>query len=188
MQPFTHCVRRKHVMAASIDVSRDAQLRDIEASFQACNENFTLKSLQHPNKPEVTAKDSYPVLPDVDIWANQYDLFRFSERPGERPVNVCPFFLYICIFSIDYILYYIINQVEDPRLDCAILRPMKTEHDSFLAFYLTEDDEQALKFKNTRFELLPYEVPENEEVITMSILINNLHTDLMLGNNIPIHA
>jgi len=130
----------KHVMVASIDVSRDAQLRDIEASFQACNENFSLESLQHPNKPNVTAVESYAVLPDVDIWANQYDLFRFSERPGERSVDV-----------------------DDPRLNCAILRPMKTEHDSFLAFYLTEDDEQALKFKETRFDLSPYEVPESEE-------------------------
>ena len=79
-------------MVASIDVSREAQLRDIEASFQACNENFSLESLQHPNKANVTAVESYAVLPDVDIWANQYDLFRFSERPGERPVDVCPFF------------------------------------------------------------------------------------------------
>jgi len=86
---FALC-RRKHVMAASIDVSREAQLRDIETSFQACNENFSLESLQHPNKPNVTAVESYAVLPDVDIWANQYDLFRFSERPGERPVDVCP--------------------------------------------------------------------------------------------------
>jgi RNA polymerase II-associated factor 1 len=76
-------------MVASIDVSREAQLRDIEASFQACNEKFSLESLQHPNKPNVTALESYAVLPDVDIWANQYDLFRFSERPGERPVDVC---------------------------------------------------------------------------------------------------
>ena len=83
----------------------------------------------------------------------------------------------------------LINQVEDPRLDCAILRPMKTEHDSFLAFYLTEDDEQALKFKETRFDLSPYEVPENEEVSsTMFIPIQNIHADLTLGNNIPIHA
>ena len=83
--------RRKHVMVASIDVSREAQLRDIEASFQACNENFNLESLQHPNKPTVTAVESYAVLPDVDIWGNQYDLFRFSERPGERPIDVCSF-------------------------------------------------------------------------------------------------
>ena len=148
-------------MVASIDVSRDAQLCDIEASFQACNENFFLESLKHPNKPNITAMESYAVLPDVDIWANQYDLFKFSERPGERPVDVRPFLPYT-LTSLILILY--INQVDDPRLDCAILRPMKTEHDSFLAFYLTEDNEQALKFKETRFDLTPYEVPESEEV------------------------
>ena len=91
-------------MVASIDVSRDAQLRDIEASFQACNENFSLESLKHPNKPNVTAVESYPVLPDVDIWANQYDLFRFSERPGERSVDVCPFLSYT-LTSLILILY-----------------------------------------------------------------------------------
>lgn len=80
--------QRKHVIAAPIDVSREAQLRDIEASFAECNDNFSLEQLEHPNKPGVTALDSYPILPDVDIWANQYDLFRFSERPGDRPVDV----------------------------------------------------------------------------------------------------
>ena len=79
----------------------------------------------------------------------------------ERPVDVCPFFPYN-LTSLILILY--INQVYDPRLDCAILRPMKTKHDSFLAFYLTEGNEQALKFKKTRFDLSPYEVPESEEV------------------------
>ena len=66
---------------------------------------------------------------------------------------------------------------------------MKTEHDSFLAFYLTEDDEQALKFKETRFDLSPYEVPENEEVSgAIFIPIKEMHADLTLGNNISIHA
>ena len=41
---------------------------------------------------------------------------------------------------------------------------MKSDHDSFLAYYLTQDDESALKFKQTRFGLLPYEVPEDQEV------------------------
>ena len=72
-----------------------------------------------------------------------------------------------------FLILILYNQVEDPRLDCAILRPMKTEHDSFLAFYLTEDDEQALKFKETRFDLSPYEVPENEEVSTMFYTYKN---------------
>lgn len=78
----------KQAVSAPIDVSREAQLRDIEASFAACNEGFSLETIQHPNKPNVTAVESYPVLPDADIWANQYDLFRFSERPGDRPVDV----------------------------------------------------------------------------------------------------
>lgn len=54
--------------------------------------------------------------------------------------------------------------MDDPRLDCAILRPMKSDHDSFLAYYLTQDDESALKFKQTRFALNPYEIPEEKEV------------------------
>ncbi|KAE9392324.1 hypothetical protein BT96DRAFT_924805 [Gymnopus androsaceus JB14] len=130
----------KHVALPPIDVSREAQLRDIEASFAACNDNFSLEGLRHPNKPNVTAVESYEILPDSEIWANQYDLFRFAERPGERA-----------------------GDVEDPRLDCAILRPMKSDHDSFLAYYLTEQDEGALKFKATRSSLQPYEVPDNEE-------------------------
>jgi RNA polymerase II-associated factor 1 len=64
---------------------------------------------------------------------------------------------------------------------------MKTEHDSFLAFYLTEDNESALKFKETRFDLSPYEVPENEEVSSVFISVK-MHTDQTLGNNIPFHA
>ena len=41
---------------------------------------------------------------------------------------------------------------------------MKTEYDAFLAFYLTQDDESALRFKEKRFESGPYEVPHDEEV------------------------
>ncbi|EIW79101.1 hypothetical protein CONPUDRAFT_59133, partial [Coniophora puteana RWD-64-598 SS2] len=112
-----------------IDVSRAAQLRDIEASFSTCNDpsSFDLATLQHPNKPGVTAVESYEIFPDADIWANAYDLFRFNERPGERPLDA-----------------------EDPRLDCAILRPMESDGDHFLAYYLTKDDESAITFKESR--------------------------------------
>ncbi len=47
--------------------------------------------------------------------------------------------------------------MEDPRLDCAILRPMKSEHDSFLSYYLTPDDKTAFTFKENRSKLQPYE-------------------------------
>jgi RNA polymerase II-associated factor 1 len=79
---------RKYTISDTIDVSPSAQIRDIEASFAACNDAFSISSIHHPNKPKVTAVDSYEIFPDVDIWANAYDLFRFSERPGERSIDV----------------------------------------------------------------------------------------------------
>ncbi|KAF8556690.1 Paf1-domain-containing protein [Imleria badia] len=113
----------------NIDVSRSAQLRDIEVSFAACNDpsQFDLSTLRHPNKQGITAVESFEIYPDADIWANAYDLFRFSERPGDKPIDV-----------------------EDPRLDCAILRPMESDGDHFLAYHLTKDDESALEFKERR--------------------------------------
>ncbi|KAH7885866.1 RNA polymerase II-associated [Phlebopus sp. FC_14] len=135
-----------------IDVSRPAQLRDIEASFAACNDppQFSLSTLRHPNKPGVTAVESYEVFPDVDIWANAYDLFRFSERPGER-------------------------SMEDPRLDCAILRPMESDGDHFLAYYLTKDDEAALSFKANRQEgALPE--PDEESKATAFHFVRDYET------------
>lgn len=76
-------------MESIIDVSRSAQIRDIEASFAASSDDkFDLSTLRHPNKPNITAVESFEIFPDAEIWANAYDLFRFSERPGERPVEV----------------------------------------------------------------------------------------------------
>jgi RNA polymerase II-associated factor 1 len=85
---ISHLITRKHIISTPIDVSRSAQIRDIEASFDACNEGFSSLSLRHPNKPNVTVAESYEIFPDADIWPNAYDLFRFSERPGERLVDV----------------------------------------------------------------------------------------------------
>ncbi|KAF8130582.1 RNA polymerase II-associated [Boletus edulis] len=117
-----------------IDVSRSAQLRDIEASFAACNDpsHFDLSTLRHPNKQAVIAVESFEIFPDADIWANAYDLFRFNERPGDKPIDV-----------------------EDPRVDCAILRPMESDGDHFLSYYLTKDDESALEFKERRRNSAP---------------------------------
>ncbi|TCD69476.1 hypothetical protein EIP91_007602 [Steccherinum ochraceum] len=128
----------KHAPLAPIDVSRGAQILTIESSFAAADE-LDLSTLKHPNKPKVTAVESYEMLPDAEIWANAYDLFRFSERPGDRPA-----------------------EAEDPRLDCAILRPMESEGDHFLAYYLTKEDEAAIQFKEERMARDP-NAPEEDE-------------------------
>ena len=54
-------------------------------------------------------------------------------------------------------------QRDDPRLDCAILRPMESDGDHFLAYYLTKDDETAIQFKEERLARSPY-APEEDEV------------------------
>ncbi|KAI0339481.1 hypothetical protein BDW22DRAFT_1409092 [Trametopsis cervina] len=118
----------KYIPEASIDVSHAAQIKDIEASF-ASLEDFDLTALKHPNKRNVTAVESFEVLPDADIWANAYDLFRFSERPGDRARPL---------------------EEDDPRLDCAVLRPMESDGDHFLAYYLTKEDQTAVEFKEAR--------------------------------------
>ncbi|KAI9062578.1 RNA polymerase II-associated [Trametes sanguinea] len=128
----------KQAQDNTIDISRDAQLRDIEASFAAV-EDSDLPSLRHPTKPELTAVEAFEVFPDSEIWANAYDLFRFSERPGDRPPDA-----------------------EDPRLDCAVLRPMEADGEHFLAYYLTKEDEDAIEFKRNRLARSPDDPPEEE--------------------------
>ena len=71
-----------------MDVSRDAQLASIDSSFVAARAADSLGTLRHPTKPRLRAVATYEVLPDADVWANAYDLFRFSERPGERGPEV----------------------------------------------------------------------------------------------------
>ncbi|KAI0316020.1 RNA polymerase II-associated [Amylostereum chailletii] len=109
------------------DVSPAAQLRSIEASFANAAAFEDVSTLQHPTKRGVTAVASYEVLPDVSIWPNAYDLFRFSERPGERG-----------------------PETDDPRLDCAVMRPMESDGEHFLAYYLTKEDEDAMRSKQVR--------------------------------------
>lgn len=82
---------RKINPAASVDISTEAQISNIEKSFNKVNEDFDLSKLECPGKPHLKALDSWEVFPDTEIWANAYDLFKFSERPGDRPIEVCAF-------------------------------------------------------------------------------------------------
>ncbi|KDQ13008.1 hypothetical protein BOTBODRAFT_175885 [Botryobasidium botryosum FD-172 SS1] len=124
-------ISEKPAYDAPIDVSRTAQIRDIEASFDAC-QSLDLSKLKHPSNPRLTAVEVFDILPDAEIWANEYDLFKFAERPGER----------------------LLDQ-PDSRLDCAILRPMESDGDHFLAYYLTKEDAEAEEFKSRRRVSLP---------------------------------
>ncbi|KAN0113856.1 RNA polymerase II-associated [Russula decolorans] len=127
----------------AVDISREAQLASIENSFAAARSTEQLSSLRHPTKPRLRAVSTYEVLPDSDVWANAYDLFRFSERPGERG-----------------------PELDDPRLDCAIMRPMESDGDHFLTYYLTKDDDAAEEFKDSRADPRGIDSLQEEEEAT----------------------
>ncbi|KAG8944842.1 hypothetical protein FRC04_001375 [Tulasnella sp. 424] len=126
--PSTHDM--KPAMDVPVDTSIPAQILSIERTFPpADQETIDLTKLKHPTKPDVTAVETYEFLPDSDLWANMYDVFRFAERPGERPLDQ-----------------------SDPRLDCAILRPQESDGEHFLSFYLPKEDAEAEEYKALRRE------------------------------------
>ncbi|KAJ6469015.1 RNA polymerase II-associated protein [Mycena vitilis] len=112
----------KNIVSAPIDVSREAQLRDIEASFAAANEDFSLAALRHPNKPDVRAVESYEVL---------------STAGGTRSGG--------------------------GRSTAGLRDPAAHEDGTRL---VPTDDESAMKFKETRLALTPYEVLSEREETT----------------------
>lgn len=81
----------------SIDISPEAQIANIEKSFQNVNTSFNLAKLKYPGKPHLKAVESWEIFPDDEIWANAYDLFKFSERPGDRPIEVRRIVIYLAL-------------------------------------------------------------------------------------------
>ena len=71
-----------------MDVSREVQLASIKSSFTAAHGADELGTLEHLTKPCLRAVATYKILPDADMWANVYNLFHFSERPGEHRPRV----------------------------------------------------------------------------------------------------
>ncbi|KAF8315308.1 hypothetical protein DL93DRAFT_2079008 [Clavulina sp. PMI_390] len=110
------------------DISHEAQITSIEASFREPLTPKDLAKLRHPTKKNLRAVDSFEVLPDSRIWFGSYDLVRFSERPGDRPL-----------------------EEEDPRLETAVIRPVVDEHDeTYLSYYLTPEDGPSIAYRASR--------------------------------------
>jgi len=123
----THTPELKIHQTVNVDISPEAQIADIEKSFGKLNDDFDLAKIKHPTKPHLKPVDSWEIFPDPDIWANAYDVFKFSERPGDRPL-----------------------EQYDPRLEYAIIRPMESEGERFLAYYLMKNEEEITNLESQR--------------------------------------
>ena len=87
------------------------------------------------------------------------------------------------------ILYaYFWGQLDDPRLDCVIMRPMESDGDHFLN-YLTKDD-AAEQFKDSRADPRGVDAPREEEYVRFRYIAIFLSLSLIRspGNQIPLCA
>ncbi|GAA5870783.1 hypothetical protein JCM8547_001707 [Rhodosporidiobolus lusitaniae] len=112
---------------------RDARARAITATFAAAH--VPLADLRHPTKSHLTAVESYDLLPDSDLWANEFDLVRFGEDPGDKGTNELP------------------RLGPDPRLPRAIFREISENlepTDQRVSFFLPQDDATAVAYAHKR--------------------------------------
>lgn len=111
-----------------MDVSRDAQIRDIESTFPGAPGEAKLSSFRHPIHTKRRAVEYYDVFPDPETFATAFDVFRFSERPGDRAADE-----------------------EDPRLESAIIRPVRlADGEAFNSYYIAQDDDSAAALREQR--------------------------------------
>jgi RNA polymerase II-associated factor 1 len=126
-----------------VDASEGAQLAAIIASFDEATQ--PLSELKHPQKPRVRAVESYEILPDDTVWANDYVAIKYAERPSAssststNPLLLAP---------------------SDERLSRALLHPQTdTDGNQFLSIYLPSDPD----FTRASYEGLPETTQEAAE-------------------------
>ena len=59
--------------------------------------------------------------------------------------------------------------MDDPRLDCALLRPMESEGEHFLAYYLVKDEDAIDELQLQRSDV-PQKLNEDSDNVRISIL------------------
>ncbi|KAG5365495.1 RNA polymerase II-associated protein 1-like protein [Yarrowia sp. C11] len=97
----------------------ESQLRAVEATFEAANSD--IKTLKHPKKPHLTAVESFPILPNSQI----FDLTFLTMKMVGSAVGVPP----------------LADGSPDPKMSVSLFRPMTLETDEWMSMFLAKDDE-----------------------------------------------
>ncbi|BGP49585.1 hypothetical protein JCM10450v2_005480 [Rhodotorula kratochvilovae] len=132
MQALNGTPKREHAGLDPLD--RDGRAAAIAATFAAAN--APLSDLRHPTKAGVTAVEAFDILPDEDLWANEFDFVRFGEDPANQGPNELP------------------RLGPDPRLPRALLRDLSSEFpdgEGRVAYYLPTDDANAIAYTEKRY-------------------------------------
>lgn len=97
----------------------ESQLRAVEATFEAANTD--IKTLKHPKKPNLTAVESFPILPNSQI----FDLTFLTMKMVGSAVGVPP----------------LADGSPDPKMSVSLFRPMTLETDEWMSMFLAKDEE-----------------------------------------------
>ncbi|KAI5477001.1 Paf1 family protein [Pseudohyphozyma bogoriensis] len=119
--------------------SRDRRVATIAATFAASS--TPLADLKHPTKKGLTVVESFDVLPDEALYANNLSLVRFGEDPGEsKEVKIGP----------------------DARLPRAVFRPVEVPGEGArIGYFLPQDEDTATAYEKRRRDG-PEGAPEDE--------------------------
>ncbi|PVG01919.1 Paf1-domain-containing protein, partial [Serendipita vermifera] len=135
-------------LESNVDISREAQIRDVEATFPPTYHGIDISKLKHPTQPQRKAVEFFELLPDPETFATPCDIFRFPERPGERPLDQ-----------------------QDPRLESALLRPVRLDDgENFIAYYLVRDDSHAVTLKTQRSLALEMNIATEDPPIPFDLI------------------
>lgn len=72
--------------AKPVEQTLEERLQTIINTFSALD--VPLSDVKHPTKPHLQAVESFDILPNEDLWGNQYSIFRFADNPHERRQGV----------------------------------------------------------------------------------------------------
>jgi RNA polymerase II-associated factor 1 len=141
----------------------EEQMQAIIHTFSVI-EKTELSNLKHPTKPHLQAVESYDILPDEELWANQYALFKFADNPNDRKSgqSVRTSFLKLsCTYTktdVAFSDWFVLAQSQpvasssSAAASIGLIRPLENDEESGsnrVAYFVPDDDEAANAY-NTR--------------------------------------
>lgn len=135
----------------------EQQVEAIINTFSALD--IPLADVKHPTKPHLQAVESFEILPDEQIWANQYALFKFADNPNDRRGAVS--------VSARIELYQTsrglkmcncqsqpIASSSSSSANMGFIRPLQSEADDSgsnrVAYFVPDDEEAAINYAQRR--------------------------------------
>ena len=145
-------------------VTRESRMASISDTFIPTS--LPLPTVVHPNYPHKRAVKSWSILPDDELATINYRLYRFGENPDERrsgmgevsvDYQTLNALLVLILTDQTFLCKQGVNSGYGPaRLSFGLFRPIETEGDYRMAYYLLPEDREAARLKRRKFATVPH--------------------------------